>query len=216
MSHEQHIAKQLEEGLRQLGCNVAIDPFLHYLHLLHKWNQAYNLTAIRDINDMVSRHVLDSLAILPWVRGQHLLDVGSGAGFPGIPLALARPELHVVLLDSNGKKIRFLEEAKRLLSLSNIDIVKTRVENYHPSHGFDTVTSRAFSELEQLIDWTDHLIAKEGIWLAMKGRYPATELAKLDHPYQVKTYTVPGIDGERCCVIIDSSGTLDEDANLVI
>lgn len=194
----------LEEGLRQLGCYASFDTLSQYLHLLDKWNRAYNLTAVRDIDKMVSRHILDSLAILPWIQGRSLLDVGSGPGFPGIPLAIAQPELHVILLDSNGKKTRFLQEAKRILSLDNVEIVQARVENYRPSQGFDTVTSRAFSELEQMISWTHHLIAKDGVWLAMKGRYPEAELASLHHPYQVKTYTVPGIEGERCCVIVEN------------
>ncbi len=204
MSLEPQITTVLEQGLRQLGCQAPSETLSQYLHLLDKWNRAYNLTAVRDMEAMVSRHILDSLAILPWVKGECLLDVGSGAGFPGIPLAIANPQLHVVLLDSNGKKIRFLQEAKRVLSLVNVDIIQTRVENYHPSHGFDTVTSRAFSELEQMINWTSHLIAKEGIWLAMKGRYPEAELASLDHPYRVETYTVPGLEGERCCVIVEN------------
>ena len=205
MSDEQQkIADTLIEGIRNLGLHLPSEGLLCYLNLLHKWNHAYNLTAIRDIDAMVTRHLLDSLAILPWVKGPHLLDVGTGPGLPGIPLALAHPELHVVLLDSNGKKIRFLQEVKRVLSLENVDIIQTRVENYHPSHGFDTVTSRAFSTLEQMIDWTKHLIAPEGIWLAMKGRHPEAELATIHHPYRVETYSVAGIDGERCCVIVEN------------
>ena len=203
-NEQQQIAETLSAGMHQLGVHIPSEGLLGYLNLLHKWNRAYNLTAVRDMNSMVTRHVLDSLAILKWVKGPHLLDVGSGAGLPGIPLALALPELHVVLLDSNGKKIRFLQEVKRVLSLDNVDIVQTRVENYHPSHGFDTVTSRAFSNLEQMIDWTHHLIAANGIWLAMKGRRPDAELATIHRPYTVETYSVAGIDGERCCVIVDN------------
>lgn len=205
MSNEpQRIADLLNEGIRQLGLQIPSDGLLHYLNLLHKWNHAYNLTAVRDLDAMVTRHLLDSLAILPWIKGNRLLDVGSGAGLPGIPLALAAPELHVVLLDSNGKKIRFLQEVKRVLALDNVDIVQTRVENYHPSQGFDTVTSRAFSDLSQMINWTQHLVAASGIWLAMKGRYPEAELATIHRPYQVETYSVAGIDGERCCVIVEN------------
>ncbi len=201
MTYEQ----QLEQGLHQLGCNTPIEPLLQYLYLLDKWNRAYNLTAVRDVDTMVSRHILDSLAILPWVNGQRLLDVGSGAGLPGLLLAIAKPELNVVLLDSNGKKIRFLHEVKRVLSLDNVDAVQTRVENYHPTQGFDTVTSRAFSELQQMISWTKHLIVKKGLWLAMKGRYPEAELAGLAYPYRVEAYTVPGIEGDRCCIIIENN-----------
>ncbi|WP_133130171.1 16S rRNA (guanine(527)-N(7))-methyltransferase RsmG [Legionella yabuuchiae] len=203
MSFPQNVQEQLEQGLRQLGLYLSPEPFLIYLQLLHKWNQAYNLTAVRDMTSMVSRHILDSLAILPWVKGQRIIDVGTGPGLPGIPLALANPDKRVVLLDSNGKKIRFLQEVKRMLSLNQIEIVQSRVENYHPTQGFDTVISRAFSDLTQMLTWTSHLIAADGIWLAMKGRIPEDELKTIAHPYQVVPYTVPGLEGQRCCVIIN-------------
>lgn len=198
-------AQILADGLEQLGLQTATSPLLHYLILLQKWNKTYNLTAIRDMETMITRHVLDSLAIRPWIQGKRLLDVGTGAGLPGIPLALANPNLEVVLLDSNGKKTRFLQEIKRTLKLENIEVIQSRVENYHPSFDFDTVTSRAFSELAQMLKWTRHLIGRNGIWLAMKGRLPETELASINLPYQVKPYTVPGLDGERCCVIIENA-----------
>ncbi len=200
----EELAAALNQGIEQLGLHLSTDKLLQYLMLLHKWNHAYNLTAIRDMDLMVTRHVLDSLAVIPWVKGSRMLDVGSGAGLPGIPLALALPELHVVLLDSNGKKVRFLQEVKRALSLPNVEIVQSRVENYHPSSGFDTVISRAFSDISQMIDWTRHLIAPQGIWLAMKGRRPDAELLTLHFPYRVETYSVVGLDSERCCVIVDN------------
>lgn len=204
MSELDGIKLKLSDGLAQLGVQVPVEPLLDYLTLLDKWNHAYNLTAVRGMDAMVARHVLDSLAILPWVTGSRLVDVGTGAGLPGIPLAIARPECGVVLLDSNGKKIRFLNEVKRTLSLDNVEIVQTRVENYHPARGFDTVISRAFSDLNQMIRWTGHLLAADGIWLAMKGRVPASELASISHPYRVESYSVAGVDGERCCVIIEN------------
>ena len=196
--------EQVSQALSTLGLSLNPEPFVAYLNLLHKWNQAYNLTAIRSFEDMITHHLLDSLAIMPWIQGPRLLDVGTGAGLPGIPLAQAMPSLNVVLLDSHGKKIQFLREVKRTLSLSNVEIVQTRVETYHPSSGFDTVTSRAFSTLESFIHWTHHLISTEGIWLAMKGRYPDAELEAIQNPYRVETYSVPGVIGERCCVIIDN------------
>ena len=205
MSISPELALILNTGLQELGISTENEPLLHYLSLLHKWNRSYNLTAIRDMDVMVTRHLLDSLAIAPWIRGKRLLDVGTGAGLPGIPLALIQPDLHVVLLDSNGKKIRFLQEVKRALTIDNIEIVQTSVENYHPSRGFDTVTSRAFSDLAQMLKWTNHLVETNGIWLAMKGRYPETELASINLPYQVQSYTVPGLDGKRCCVIIENA-----------
>lgn len=194
----------LSEGLQTLRLVTSPEPLMNYLALLQKWNQAYNLTAIREQKDMITHHVLDSLAIAPWIKGSRLLDVGTGAGLPGIPLALARPDLHVVLLDSNGKKIRFLREVKRVLKLENIDIVQTRVEDYHPTSGFDTVTSRAFSAIDRFIQCTHHLISPQGIWLAMKGRYPETELSVLHRRYRVETYSVPGIIGDRCCIIVEN------------
>lgn len=202
MSDHSHIERALSKGMQQLGLIFPCDGFMHYLTLLHKWNQAYNLTAVRDMDSMVTRHILDSLAILPWVSGTRVLDVGTGPGFPGIPLALANPALQVVLLDSNGKKIRFLQEVKRAMVLDNVDIVQMRVENYRPTRDFDTVTSRAFSDLKRMLNYTQHLIAPDGIWLAMKGRYPEAELAGIDRSYQIEPYTVAGVDGERCCVIV--------------
>ena len=202
MSDTEQIVHALQEGLSALQLDIPCEPLLLYLKLLTKWNKAYNLTAVRDEASMVARHILDSLAVLPWVVGPRVIDVGSGAGFPGIPLALAKPEWQIVLLDSNGKKSRFLHEVKRVLHLTQVEIVQARVENYHPSLGFDTVTSRAFSELGQMIDWTRHLLCPDGIWLLMKGRHPETELAALHYSYQVLPYKVPGLEGERNCVIV--------------
>ena len=198
------IEQALLRGMQQLKLDFAPDQLIQYLALLHKWNQAYNLTAIRDLHSMVTLHLLDSLAILPMIHGTRILDVGTGAGLPGVPLALANPALHVVLLDSNGKKIRFLQEVKRALVLDNIEVIQTRVERYHPTSSFDTVTSRAFSNLKQMLDCTEHLIAPDGIWLAMKGRHPEAELACMNRAYRIESYTVDGIDGERCCVIVEN------------
>lgn len=205
MSSTNLVSDILTNGFQQLGLKLDVEPFLTYLTLLQKWNNAYNLTAIRDPEEMAIRHILDSLAILPMINGKKLLDVGSGAGFPGIPLALACPSLHIVLLDSNGKKTRFLEESKRNLALKNIEVIQTRVESYRPSFSFDTLTSRAFSEISQFLKWTQHLIAPNGIWLAMKGRDPKAELADIERPYQINNYRVPGLDSERCCVIIKNT-----------
>jgi 16S rRNA (guanine527-N7)-methyltransferase len=204
MKHSDSTQLILAQGLEQFNLTSLSEPLLHYLSLLDKWNSAYNLTAIRDLKSMVTKHILDSLAVLPWIQGMRILDVGTGAGLPGIPLAIAQPEKQFVLLDSNGKKARFLLEVKRALALKNVEIVQFRAENYHPEQGFDTVTSRAFSSLEQMIYWTQHLIADHGIWLAMKGRYPDEELSALKKDYRVERYKVTGIDGERCCVLIDN------------
>ena len=164
----EQVAKLLHAELSDLD-ETKIQQLENYLLLLDKWNKTYNLTAVRDIYEMASRHVLDSLAILPWVHGKNILDVGTGAGLPGIPLAIARPDLCVTLLDSNGKKTRFLEAVKRTLHLTNINIVQMRVESYRFAQGFDTITSRAFSQMDEMINLTKHLIANDGVWLAMKS-----------------------------------------------
>ncbi|MFJ1268803.1 16S rRNA (guanine(527)-N(7))-methyltransferase RsmG [Legionella lytica] len=205
MSEELAIKQLLKQGLMQFGLEAICAPLLDYLFLLKKWNLAYNLTAVRDLESMVNKHLLDSLAIVPWVHGEHIIDVGTGPGLPGIPLAIAHPDKSFVLLDSNGKKTRFLNEVKRQLDLKNLEIVQIRVENYHPAQGFDTVISRAFSSLAQMIHWTKHLIAEDGIWLAMKGRYPDAELQEIEQNCKVEHYTVEGVEGERCCVLIENT-----------
>lgn len=205
MSDNRQLQQRLEQGLAQFELGSYATPLMDYLLLLDKWNAAYNLTAIRDLDSMVSKHLLDSLAILPWLHGKLILDVGTGAGLPGIPLAITRPEQQFVLLDSNGKKTRFLQEVKRTLRLDNLEVVQSRAENYRPAQGFDTVVSRAFSSLDQMIFWTRHLIADNGVWLAMKGRYPDTELETIQQKHRVERYTVAGIEGERCCVLIDNT-----------
>lgn len=196
---------QLKTGFLALGLELEITPFLKYLQLLVQWNKAYNLTAVRDMEAMVSRHILDSLAILPWMRGETWLDVGTGPGLPGIPLALASPDAQITLLDSNGKKTRFLREVVRVLSLKHVEVIESRVEAYHPPQRFDTVVSRAFSAMEPMIENTHHLIDTRGLWLAMKGHIPEGELKTLKKLYQTKTYTVPGVSGARCCILIESS-----------
>jgi len=202
MTQTDSLATRLQAGFDRLNLQLDVAPFLTYLALLQSWNSAYNLTSVRDIEQQVGRHILDSLAVLPWLHGKHILDVGSGAGLPGIPLVLARPELHMVLLDSNGKKIRFLHEVVRVLGLNQVEIVHLRAENYHPTQAFDTVISRACSELKQLIVWTEHLLLPDGIWLALKGRYPLDELERVHVQTRVHRYHVPDVVGERCCVVM--------------
>lgn len=199
----QSALESLTAGLAHLEIQQTPQPFMDYLQLLSKWNQNYNLTALKELDSMVTHHILDSLSILPWIEGHHVLDIGSGAGLPGIPLALVLPDKHFVLIDSNGKKTRFMQEAKRVLRLTNVDIVQTRVETFQPPIKFDTILSRAFSDLTKMLSLSRHLLAKSGMWLAMKGRVPQEELQTLDRPYQVKHYTVFGMeDEERCCIIL--------------
>jgi 16S rRNA (guanine527-N7)-methyltransferase len=207
---ERSVVEPLANGLNALGLDQeALPPLLRYLELLAKWNGAYNLSAVRDPQEMVSRHLLDSLVILPWVRGPRLLDVGSGAGLPGIPLAIARPDLQVVLLDSNGKKSRFQRQAVLELGLSNVEVEGVRVEQYRPSAPFDEIVSRAFAELALFVRLTEPLLAPRGRWLAMKGRRDENELAEIAaergklhvHPLQV-----PGLIGERHLIEIQRAG----------
>lgn len=197
----------LHAGIEQLSlaeCPESLaESLADYLLLLNKWNQAYNLTAVRDIKDMAGRHILDSLAIRPWVNGSHILDVGTGAGLPGIPLAMACPDKQFVLLDSNGKKTRFLHEVKRVLGLKNVDIVQARVQDYVPLLSFDTVLSRAFAEVQKMLDATQHLLAPDGVWVAMKGPNVTFELSHIPYLYQMVSYAVLGVPGERYCVVIE-------------
>ncbi|WP_409521513.1 16S rRNA (guanine(527)-N(7))-methyltransferase RsmG [Pseudomonas sp.] len=209
---EQH-ARELSQGARQLG--VTLDAaqtqrLLGYLALLIKWNKAYNLTAVRDPDEMVSRHLLDSLSVVPFVAegGERWLDVGSGGGMPGIPLAILFPERHFTLLDSNGKKTRFLTQVKLELGLGNLDVVHGRVEAFKPPQPFDGICSRAFSALDDFANWTRHLGDAATRWLAMKGVHPDDELQALPDDFSLAaTYVlkVPGCQGQRHLLILRRS-----------
>jgi len=206
MSSRQDLQTRLERGVAALGVQLpagAVERLLDYQALLARWNATYNLTAIRDPMEMVSRHLVDSLAILPYVQGQTLADLGTGPGLPGIPLAIARPELQVLLVDSNGKKVRFLREAIRSLKLENVRAVQSRVEEVEGQ--FDCITARAFASLEDMLAWGGHLLTKDGIWLAMKGRHPDEELPGVSAGFEVRaihTLDVPDVGGERHLVVL--------------
>ena len=178
---------------------------LEYLGKLHKWNKVYNLTAIREPQKMIDHHLLDSLAVLPYITGKRLIDVGSGAGLPGIPLAIAKPDLTVVVLDSNHKKTVFVQQACIELGLTNVTVVCDRVENWQPEEKFDMVISRAFSDLGEFLRLTRHLVTKGGYQLAMKGLHPYEELAQLPADVKVQEVvplTVPGLNAQRHLVVI--------------
>ena len=197
----------LKKGINKLGLELndhQIDQLISYLNLLIKWNKAYNLTAVRDPLEMVNRHLIDSLSIVPYIKGKRIIDVGSGPGLPGIPMAICYPELPVTTLDSNGKKTRFQLQVKTELSLENLTVVNDRVENceFEP---FDQVISRAFASIEDMIKWTHQLCNKEGVFLAMKGLYPEDELSALPDGFELKTchrLQVPETDGERHLLVL--------------
>lgn len=199
---------QLRDGLAAMDLSLDEDrqeKLRAFLGLLNKWNRAYNLTAVRDEREMVSRQLLDSLSILPWVTADHLLDVGAGGGLPGIPLAIALPEKRFTLLDSNGKKTRFLHQCVLELGLANVEVVHGRAEDCSPEEPFAQISSRAFTALENLVNWCGGLLANEGEFLAMKGQFPDDEVAALPAGWQVKSshsLDVPGADGERHLLVV--------------
>jgi 16S rRNA (guanine527-N7)-methyltransferase len=210
MSDRDPLRQRLVAGLAALQLEFPADVaerLLDYLDLLKRWNATYNLSAIRDPGEMVTRHLLDSLAIVPYVRGATLADLGTGAGLPGIPLAIVAPERAVALVDSNGKKTRFLRAAVRELGLANVRVVESRVEAVDGC--FDCITARAFASLADMLAWGGHLLAPGGRWLALKGRLPQDELAALPPGFRVEAVErlgVPGLDAERHVVIIGGSG----------
>ena len=205
--------RQLADGLADLDQELDAtrqQRLLTFLALLNKWNRAYNLTAVREPGQMVSRQLLDSLSILPFVTADHLLDVGAGGGLPGIPLAIALPERRFTLLDSNSKKTRFLTQCVLELGLKNVDIVHGRAESCDPALRYQQISSRAFTALDNLVAWCGHLLADEGEFLAMKGQFPDDEVAALPVGWQVtsrQSLSVPGSDGDRHLLVIgrDSS-----------
>lgn len=204
--------KQLATDL-QRGCDaleLSLDPaqsdlLLDYLGLLIKWNKAYNLTAVRDPGQMVSRHLLDSLVIAPHISGQRLIDVGTGAGLPGVPMAIMFPQREFHLLDSNGKKTRFLFQVKTALRLDNMTVHHERVESFRPERPFNAVLSRAFASLQDMMAGCRHLLTPEGRFLAMKGVYPTDELEAIKAQYDLQAVyplAVPGLAEQRHLVEI--------------
>ena len=205
------LSKQLETGLGALGIPLSASArtsLLEYCDLISKWNKTYNLTSVDDPEQMVSLHLLDSLAVLPFLPGGRVLDVGTGAGLPGIPLAIARPDQSFVLLDSNGKKTRFLVQASGQLGLDNIEVVNQRVESYQAPELFDVIISRAFSSLGQFLSACNHLVSPRGQFLAMKGKLPEDELQQLPAGIQLVSSVelkIPGLDAERHLLMLRRS-----------
>ncbi|WP_417657405.1 16S rRNA (guanine(527)-N(7))-methyltransferase RsmG [Pseudidiomarina aestuarii] len=172
---------------------------------LNKWNKAYNLTSVRDPRQMLSRHIIDSIVIKPYLQGQRFIDVGTGPGLPGLPLAIIMPDCHFTLLDSLGKRIRFIRQFCHENQITNVTAVQSRVEDFEPEQKFDGVISRAFASLNDMLTWCHHLPTEQGRFYALKGQYPTAELAQLPAGFvveQLEKLQVPEADGERHLVLI--------------
>ncbi|MBL5922164.1 16S rRNA (guanine(527)-N(7))-methyltransferase RsmG [Lelliottia amnigena] len=199
---------KLSRLLEQAGISLTDhqkNQLVAYVDMLNKWNKAYNLTSVRDPNEMLIRHILDSIVVAPHLRGERFIDVGTGPGLPGIPLSIVRPECHFTLLDSLGKRVRFLRQVQHELKLENIEPVQSRVEAFPSDPPFDGVISRAFASLNDMVSWCKHLPAQDGRFYALKGLVPDDEIAQLPAGYSVESIAklqVPQLDGERHLVVI--------------
>jgi 16S rRNA (guanine527-N7)-methyltransferase len=205
--------QELELGIKTLGLNCSthqVEQLIAYLEMLQRWNKAYNLTAIREPIQMVRLHLLDSLAVHPFIKdAKDIIDVGTGPGLPGIPLAILNPDINFTLLDSNGKKTRFLFQAINDLSLANAREINQRVEKYQPEQFFDIVLSRAFSSISDMLTQCSHLVSNSGCFLAMKGKKPDSELSQIAKEYKVvdlSQINVPQVDSERHLIKIKKTG----------
>jgi 16S rRNA (guanine527-N7)-methyltransferase len=203
----------LEEGLLELGLEELLDGdnlLMEYVTELMNWNRIYNLTSVRKPTDIITRHILDSLSILPHLHGERILDIGTGAGLPGIPLAIACPTREFVLLDSSSKKLRFVQQTLGILRLDNVTLENARVEDYRPQQLFDTIICRAFSDLPDFYRYAARLCSPGGRMLAMKGVYPMTEIECLQDKSvldEVITLKVPGLDAERHLVTMHAGSS---------
>ena len=205
-------ATSLEEGTRAMGLaldDAARERLMRHLDLLAKWNRVHNLTAVREPGQMVVLHTLDSLSLLPHLgHAKTIADVGTGAGFPGVPIAIARPDLRVTLIDSSHKKCAFLEQAKADLALANVEVVCERVEQWKPERRFDAVVSRAFAELSDFVSQAGPLVAQGGRLLAMKGVHPFDEIARVPASHRVAEVIelkVPSLDARRHLVLLEAA-----------
>lgn len=202
------LSDQLSRRVGELPFSLppqAEQTLLDFIALLEKWNHAYNLTAVRQPTQMISRHLMDSLVVMPYLHGEQILDVGSGAGLPGIPLALVCPERQFTLLDSNGKKVRFMRQAVSQLGLENVTVVHSRVEQFQSSSGFDTIIARAYATLGELVRGARHLCRSDGRFLIMKGAYPVAEFDDLSAEFELETshsLHVPGLEAERHLLVV--------------
>lgn len=211
-SHIENLRPVLESGLDALCIKLTKeqqDKIINYLIILSKWNSVYNLTAIRDPKEMMTHHVLDSLSAVPaFTEAQNVLDVGSGGGLPGMILAICYPDKKISMIDTVSKKTAFLNQAKAELGLNNVTVYSARVESLQVNQPFDVITSRAFSELNNFVNWSQHLLAEGGRFIAMKGVHPQGEMERLPKGWEVKEVrplTVPGLDAERHLIFIQKT-----------
>lgn len=226
--HEEKWQSALREKAARINVildNRTLNAFSVFAELLTKWNRIYNLTAIDTPEKILHHHFLDSLSITHFISGSHILDIGSGAGFPGIPLALLLPSTHFVLLDSNNKKTRFLHHVVMSLALANVTVVQQRYEDFHSSHCFDTMVTRATASLATIVAGTQHLLCAQGQWLFMKGKRPSEELEELQaylsqnfmHGFSVdvERLSIPDLDAERHLVRVLCRGGVLPPSDLV-
>lgn len=212
MSIDHQVLHQiLSDGLSTMDLTLTREQqqkLIDYVARIHKWNKAFNLTSVRDPEQMMVKHILDSLAVAPHIDGENLIDVGTGPGLPGIPLSIVYPEKHFTLLDSLGKRVRFMKQCAFEMKLDNITPIQCRVEAHQPEQYYDAVLSRAFASLKDMLHWCQHLVDSEGMFLALKGQYPAEEIAELGDNFAVThsvKLTVPGLEGERHLLTVQKS-----------
>ncbi|WP_420934398.1 16S rRNA (guanine(527)-N(7))-methyltransferase RsmG [Alteromonas sp. A081] len=203
MTTQQNLHSILASGLEALSLNLTDkqqQQLVEFVLLIDKWNKAYNLTSVRCPKQMMVKHILDSLAIVPHLTGENIIDVGTGPGLPGMPLAIACPDKTFTLLDSLGKRVRFMTQCVHTLKLTNVTPVNSRVENHVGDKPYDIVLSRAFASLKDMLHWCEHLVDSDGQFLALKGQFPQSEIDEVSDHFQVvntENITVPNLDGER-------------------
>lgn len=201
------LANRLQQGIDQLSLSITTETqqkLLQYIELIAKWNKVFNLTSIRNVEGMLSVHLLDSLAVMPYIKADRTLDVGAGAGLPGIVLALCYPDKEFVLLDSNGKKTRFMTQAKIELGLANVEVVQARVDEYQPLKPFGAIISRAFASISDMLSYVDHLVTPETTLLAMKAD-SENEISQMPDAYavsEIHELRVPGLQAKRQLLVI--------------
>lgn len=206
---DQSLLNILQKALTSAQLVVEEDKqyqLIRYVQLMHKWNKAYNLTSVRDPAEMIIKHIVDSIVIAPYLTAKNYIDVGTGPGLPGIPLAIMLPDRHFVLLDSLGKRVRFMKQVAFDLGIKNIQPVQSRVEQYQPELPLDGVLSRAFASLKDMLHWCQHLVDSKGVFLALKGQFPDQELDQLPAGFTVQDslkLEVPGLEGERHLIVIN-------------